>query len=153
MKKFSFPLMLLLMTSCGGHLVKEFTDIPMLVWERDNVLSFPVDIPDDKQKYEMTFALRHSSLYPYSTIKIRFKITLPNKEIYEVVKSFELREEGGMWKAGCMGDLCDVEFPTDITFDTPGYHTVLLSHEMLPEDLALVFEAGIIVDAMEEVAE
>lgn len=104
--------MVITISSCGGgKLYEKYTDIENYRWQRDQPVSFSVNIKDVSTPCDVLLCIRHSSAYPYANILIAMRMTTPSGEVRNRDYNFQLRNTDGSFLADGMGDLWDITLP------------------------------------------
>lgn len=139
---------ILLMTSCDESIVyEEHTDPPgNLEWNRDDVLSFDIEIIDISIKYDQIIAFRHATGYAFSTCDIIIEETTPSGETntYDFSTITADRNE---YIGEVSGDIYDVEqiWRPAYIFPEKGTYHYEIRHNMTDDKIHMVMEVGMIV--------
>ena len=131
-------------------LYKEFTKVgKRAVWQKNNPIKFVVDVPENDDIYDVYITLRHNTAYAYEGIRFLIHYSDPNGNNTTIQKAFPVRGQDGTFIGKGMGNLWDIEFPlwSSHRFSSPGKHYFYLSHDMPVENLPMVVDVGLLIEA------
>ena len=151
-KGIAIGLLLLFFTACNFNRIYERHEgIPQLVWERDNVLEFEVEIPEAEKPYDLLISVRHAFSFPYVALPILIEYTDPSGDKASIEHSLVLKDENKNWIGGCMGEMCDVEvFVRQIKFLESGDYLFRIIQNGRENMVPLVMELGLIIEKVPE---
>ena len=133
-----------LFTACND-IYRNFQSVKDMKWYDTDVKTFDVTIPEDGN-YDLIFAMRHSTGYPFTTIKIHIKETIPENKIYEKDAEFPVADENGKYIGEVTGQLWDIEAAFDKNVSLKkGKYTFRIQHNMNHNPVILVIDIGLIV--------
>jgi len=78
LKGLTLILFIIFFSSCSNT-YRNFQKIKDMKWYRTDVKTFEVDIPEDGN-YDLYFAMRHSTGYPFTSIKISVEQITPGSK-------------------------------------------------------------------------
>ncbi len=134
-------------TACN-QLYNEHKSLPGMHWEKQNKLTFVVDIPEAKE-YTLKINLRHTSHIQIGNVPVKLTINAENQsnELENQVFVIPIRDPAtGDLVGSAMGDICDTEYPIKFTFKQKGKYTLTLEHQMEEEKIESIMEIGINID-------
>ncbi len=145
MNKYIFSsLVLLLIASCSDT-YSDFQAVEDLKWEKSDVKTFEVDITENGN-YDLFFAMRHLTGYPFTTIKVLISQITPDGNEFTKEAEFLVANEKGKYKGDVTGQFWDIE---DVfSENTPlkkGKYTFKISHTMNNNPVILVIDIGLII--------
>ena len=130
--------------SCSD-IYNENKSISNLHWEKQNVLSFNVDIPEPKE-YPLTIQLRHTSHIQLGNLAVKLTITPESQKDKAESQNIliPIRDNAtGELLGEAMGDICDTNFVTKYTFKQKGKYIMTLEHLMEDDKAESIMEVGI----------
>jgi len=131
-------------TACND-IYRDFQSVKDMKWYDTDVKTFDVTIPEDGN-YDLIFAMRHSTGYPFTTIKINIEETMPGGKIYEKDAEFPVTDENGNYIGEVTGQLWDIEAAFDENvFLKKGKYKFRIRHNMNHNPVILVIDIGLIV--------
>ncbi len=148
MKKLSLYLFItviaLSLTSCSDT-YRNFQSVEGLKWFDNDVKTFNVNIPEDGN-YDLFFAMRHSTGYPFTTIKVEIEQTTPQNKTFIKNAEFPVTDENGKYLGKVAGQLWDIEHSFDENvFLKKGKYIFKIRHTMNNNPVILVIDIGLIV--------
>ena len=137
-------LFIIFFSSCSNT-YSDFQKVEDLKWFRTDIKTFEVDIPEDGN-YDLFFALRHSSGYPFRNIGVKFvQITPDGKELSKEI-DFLVVNENDEYKGEVIGQLWDIEeLFSEKTPLKKGKYTFKISHIMNSDPVILVIDIGMVI--------
>ena len=138
-------------SSCSDT-YRDFQKVKDMKWHRTDVKTFEVDIPEDGN-YDLYFAMRHSTGYPFTSIKILIAQINPEGEEYNKDAEFSIADENGQYIGEVTGQLWDIE--EMFSENTPlkkGKYTFKISHKMNSDPVILIIDIGLIIKSNQEKA-
>ncbi len=133
-----------------NDIYRDFQSVKDMKWYDTDVKTFNVTIPEDGN-YDLIFALRHSTGYPFTSIKVHFEETTPDEKVYEKDAEFPVADENGKYIGDVTGQLWDIESSFDENvFLKKGKYTFKIKHNMNHNPVILVIDVGLIVKKHEE---
>ncbi len=142
--KFSFLGLFLFFASCD-NIYRDFQTVEDMKWFRKDVKTFKFDIAEDAH-YDLLFAFRHATGYPFTSIKIHIEQISPDKKVYEKDAEFPVADKNGAYIGEVTGQLWDIERVfSEKTFLKKGTYTLKISHAMNSNPVILVIDIGLIV--------
>jgi len=131
-------------TACNDT-YRDFQSVNDMKWYDTDVKTFDVTIPEDGN-YDLIFAVRHSTGYPFTTIKINIEEMMPDGKIYEKDAEFPVADENGKYIGEVTGQLWDIEAAFDENvFLKKGKYKFRIRHNMNHDPVILVIDVGLIV--------
>jgi len=150
MKKLSLLVFgIMLLFSCN-ETYRDFQDVKDMKWYRSDVKTFHVNIPEDGF-YDLYFAFRHSTGYPFTSIKVSVEQTTPDGNVLTKDAEFLTADENGNYIGEVTGQLWDLqELFSANTELKKGEYTFKISHNMNNDPVILVIDVGLIVKESEQ---
>jgi len=131
-------------TACND-VYRDFQSVKDMKWYKNDIKNFQVNIPEDGN-YDLIFAMRHSTGYPFTTIKIHVEQSTPKGKILEKDAEFPVADENGNYIGDVTGQLWDIEDVfSENTFLEKGDYTFKISHGMNNNPVILVIDVGLVV--------
>ncbi len=131
-------------TACND-IYRNFQSVKDLKWYKKDVKTFNVSIPEDGN-YDLVFALRHSTGYPFTSIKINIEQTTPEGKVLEKNAEFPIVDKNGKYLGEVTGQLWDIEnIFSEHTFLKKGKYIFKIKHIMNNNPVILVIDVGLIV--------
>ncbi len=144
-RNFLYIIILTSFFSACNDIYRDFQSVKDMKWYDTDVKTFDVTIPDDGN-YDLIFAVRHSTGYPFTTIKINIEETMPDGKKYEKDAEFSVADENGNYIGEVTGQLWDVEAAFDENvFLKKGKYKFKIRHNMNHNLVILVIDVGLIV--------
>ena len=144
LKGLTIILFITFFSSCTNT-YRNFQKVKDMKWHRTDVKTFNVDIPEDGN-YDLYFAMRHSTGYPFTSIKISVEQITPEGEEYNKNAEFSVADENGQYIGEVTGQLWDIE--ELFSENTPlkkGKYTFKISHNMNSDPVILVIDVGLLI--------
>ncbi|NPA68290.1 MAG: gliding motility lipoprotein GldH [Chlorobi bacterium] len=136
--------LIFLFAGCS-YVYRDFKSVKDMKWYRTDIKTFDVNIPDDGN-YDLMFALRHLTGYPFTSIKVKIEEKTPEGKLFEKKAEFFLADENGNYIGDVTGELWDIEVPFDENvFLKKGKYTFKISHDMNHNPVILVIDVGLTV--------
>ena len=98
LKGLTVILFITFLSSCSNTF-RDFQKVKDMKWERTDIKTYEVDIPEDGN-YDLFFAMRHSTGYPFTTIKISVTQISPEGEEFNKDAEFSVADENGKYIGG-----------------------------------------------------
>jgi gliding motility-associated lipoprotein GldH len=145
MKRFTLIISSLLILSSCNETYRDIQKIDDLKWFREDTKIFEVTIPDDGL-YDLYFVFRHSSGYPFTSIKIKLDQTGPEGNQISQDAEFQVADENGEYIGEVAGQLWDIkELFSEKKELKKGKYTFKISHAMNSDPVILVIDIGLII--------
>ncbi len=151
-KILAIALVLITMTACDANRVYEKNiTIPDNIWNKDNVLTFDVDINDTISTHNIYVNIRNASHYQYSNLYLFINTTAPSgasiRDTFECI----LADESGKWLGSGLGDLWDnqIPFKGNVRFPLSGVYRFDMVQAMRGEKLPFIMDAGLRIEKTE----
>jgi len=125
---------------------------PDIEWVRGKKLTYEVTIKDKNVPYNLSFALRYITGYPYKNLYIHVTHTSPSGAIADSTYTIEAIDDHKKYKGEGLGDYWDYEQMVDknITFPETGTYKYVVEHAMTMDTIGFVMELGLIMDKVPE---
>jgi len=131
-------------TACNDT-YRDFQSVKDMKWYDTDVKTFDVTISEDGN-YDLIFAMRHSTGYPFTTIKVNMEQITPEGKISEKNAEFPIADKNGKYIGEVTGQLWDIENVfSENTFLKKGKYIFKISHKMNNNPVILVIDVGLIV--------
>ncbi|NPA45395.1 MAG: gliding motility lipoprotein GldH [Chlorobi bacterium] len=145
MKNLLFILTFLVLLSSCSDVYREFKKFDDLKWDKNDVKTFEVNINKDGE-YDLFFALRHYTGYPFTTLKIEVTQIAPNGRASSKKIEIPVADENGKYIGDVSGELWDVENKiAEKVFLEKGKYTFKIAHYMNSNPVILVVDIGLII--------
>ncbi len=148
MKKLLVFGLLLSLFSCSDT-YRDFQSVKDMKWYKSDSKIFEVDIKE-KGYYDLFFAMRYSTGYPFKQIKINIAQKLPDGiELFKNAK-IQIANEKNEYLGEVTGQLWDIEaLVSEKTYLNKGKYTFKISHAMNNDPVVLVIDVGLIIKQSE----
>jgi gliding motility-associated lipoprotein GldH len=133
-------------TSCDSdRYFEEYKEIPKGTWNKDEPLTFEVEIKDTLTAFDFYINLRHSTEYPYSNIFLFLHTKFPYNKFAKDTVELTLADPAGAWLGTGAGNLRDnnILLKRNVRFPFTGIYKFELYQAMRVDDLPFVTDAGI----------
>lgn len=142
-------LFIIFFSSCSNT-YRDFQKVKDMKWHKTDVKTFEVDIPEDGN-YDLYFAMRHSTGYPFTSIKISITQITPEGEEFIKDAEFSVADEKGQYIGEVTGQLWDIEeMFSEKTPLEKGKYTFKISHNMNSDPVILIIDIGLIIKSNQE---
>jgi len=139
--------------SCDPNKVYEDnTKIPEGVWDRNNKISFNVEITDTISPYNLYINIRNTGMYQMSNIYLFVTAKFPENTIYVDTVECILADEKGKWLGSGLGDIIDNQIPyrKNIKFPKSGTYIFTYEQGMRTQKLPFIMDVGLRVEKVEK---
>lgn len=143
----------LLFVACNpGTVYKKYVDLENNKWEKDNKITFDVDIEETDIYYNVEFAFRHTSYYKWANVMVNLTSVYPSGEKRTRDYNFFVRDSDGSFKGEGAGDIWDNYFSliTKAKFPDKGKYSFTIENIMPVTATDDVMQLGIIVTKSHE---
>lgn len=143
----------IVLISCNREKIFEkYVDIENNKWNRDNPVSFVVNIENPEDNYNVYIAVRHTVYFMYSSLMVSATIVYPNGEIRIKDHSIDLRNQSGNFVGQGMGDIYDLEqlIMKKVKFPVSGDYKFTIQNIMPRTETANIMQIGLIVKKAEK---
>lgn len=131
-------------TACND-IYRDFQSVKDMKWYDTDVKTFNVTIPEDGN-YDLIFAMRYSTGYPFTSLKINIKQITPESKTLEKDAEFSITDKNGKYIGDVTGQLWDIENVfSENTFLKKGKYSFKIKHNMNNNPVILVIDIGLIV--------
>jgi gliding motility-associated lipoprotein GldH len=147
-----FGLLLLIICSCDANRVYEKNvTLPEKVWDKENELSFDVEIDDTVSSHNIYVNIRNASHYSYSNLYLFVTTTAPSGAAIRDTFECILADEKGKWLGEGLGDIWDnqIPFKRNVRFPLKGIYRFNLTQAMRQDQLPFIMDAGIRIERIE----
>lgn len=133
-----------ILSSCTD-LYRGFSKVKDLKWYKSDAKKFTVDIKKDGY-YDLIFAFRYATAYPYNNIKVIISKKNPSGEEFSKEAEFIVVDDNNNYIGDVAGDIWDLENPFDVNeFMKKGLYEFTIEHNMINDPVIVVMEIGLIV--------
>ncbi|MCF6366567.1 MAG: gliding motility lipoprotein GldH [Bacteroidales bacterium] len=144
MKNVFFLAVVLCLFSCSDT-YRDFQSIKDMKWYRADKKTFEVDIKETGN-YDLFFAMRYSTGYPFKQIKIKVTQKSPNGEEFYKNAEIAVANDKDEYIGDITGQLWDIEkLISKKTLLEKGKYVFEISHTMNSNPVVLVIDIGLIV--------
>jgi gliding motility-associated lipoprotein GldH len=154
--KLSLPLHVILLSnliclcsSCDpNRIYEENKDIPEMLWHKDSIMKFEVEISDAQAKYNLYINVRNAGSYQFSNIYMFVDIAFPDGTINRDTVEGILADEKGQWLGNGLGDIWDnqIPFKNAVRFPLAGKYIFKIEQAMRAEQLSDIMDVGLRVE-------
>ena len=149
--KFAFIFIMFgaLFTSCS-NIYSRYESVPDMQWTKADAKQFTFDIKEEAD-YDMIFALRYATLFPYPVLQTTIEIAHPDGTEFEKDAAFQIIGDNGKYIGEVAGNMWDFESPfSEGQHLKPGKYKVTYTHAMPSEPVIAVMELGLIIRKTEK---
>ncbi len=133
-----------LITSCN-YVYRDFQEVKNLKWYKNDVKTFNINIKEDGN-YDLFFAMRHATGYPFTSIKTKILMQTPDNKTFEKEAEFIAANEKGAYIGEVTGQLWDIEeIFSQNYFMKKGNYKISITQAMNEDPVILVVDIGLIV--------
>lgn len=145
MKKTLTIIALISIISSCNNVYSEFQKVPDMKWYKNDIKKFTVNI-EENGNYDLLFAFRYATLYPYRNIKILITKTLPNGDLYTKGAEFQVVDQNNNYIGSAGGDIWDLEnIFAENEYLEKGKYEFIIEQDMDTDPIIVVMEIGLIV--------
>jgi len=150
MKNYLFFLgFILIICSCDSKRVfEENKAIPNSKWNRNNIITFNVNVTDVNLRNNVYLNIRHNGLYSNRNIYLFIDIVSPNgKQIRDTVNCI-LADEKGKWLGSGLGDIYNNQllYKSNVSFPNKGNYKFKIEQAMRTETLENIEDIGVRIE-------
>ena len=146
--KYLILLLLLAFNSCTHNKIFEkYVKLENNRWKRDKIIKFEVPVEDTLSLYDVTIAIRHSTYYAYTNIRVSMAITYPSGDMRAKEYNISIRNTDGSFKGDGAGDLWDITYPAlqGASFPFKGTYVFEVQNVMPLMETPDILDVGLIV--------
>ena len=133
-----------------NNVYRDFEEIENLKWEKSDIKKFEVNIPSDGN-YDLYFALRYITGYPYTNIKVNISETAADKTQMQKDCKYMLVNENREYLGDVAGDFWDFESLFSENQEMKkGEYIYEIKHAMVDNPLIMISDVGIIIRKSEK---
>jgi gliding motility-associated lipoprotein GldH len=134
----------ILLSSCSD-IYRKFEKVEDMKWYKSDAKKFTVDIKENGN-YDLIFAFRYATMYPYKSIKVLFTKKTPDSEEFTKDAEFIVVDENNKYLGEPGGDIWDLENPfAENEFMEKGIYEFTIENNMNADPVIVVMEIGLIV--------
>jgi gliding motility-associated lipoprotein GldH len=143
-----FTVSLFLFSSCEGHFQQKWTDIPLLNWKQDNVVTNEIEITDTEASYQVGLGLRYLRYLSQKNVKVSLETISPSGKTSTENYEINLKDENGDDIGEVMAELVDIEQVVikDKKFEEKGKYIFKITQMTGELELEGIVEVGLILD-------
>jgi len=150
MKKNIFIILIIVSFSACTETYRSFQKIEDMKWHKSDVKIFKVEI-EESGNYDLTFAFRYATLYPFKNIKVTIAKKTPKGEILTKDAEFMVVDENNKYIGDVGGDIWDLEnYFAQNEFLEKGEYEFYIQHNMQNDPVIVVMEVGLIIEKHNE---
>jgi gliding motility-associated lipoprotein GldH len=146
---FTIFLLLLILTACSQDKIYEkHIKFESYSWNRFKDVLFEVPIEDIKCNYNFYFAIKHTTQYPYKSLRINFTIYTPSGEFRTMDYALNLKDNKGNFFGKTTVDTCYISIllRKDFLFSKKGICKFEIGNLMPKIETQGIMEIGLIVE-------
>ena len=113
-------------------------------WAISDTVTFPFDVADDQQFYDLYINFRNDNAYPYRNLYLFVKIIAPNNKYSIDTVQCLLADKEGKWMGKSAGHLWNnvILYKENIRFPMPGPYKIQYVQGMRQDVLPSITDAG-----------
>ena len=141
--------LLISLSACENLLFKaEQVSITDAAWDKEKVISIPMQIADTSSTFDYYVSLRNTEEYPYQNIFLFIDLEFPNGRMLRDTLGVDLAASDGRWKGKGAGSSYDNRILVNrkMKFPLPGDYTFRIRHAMREEQLKGIQSVGVEFD-------
>lgn len=141
--------LLISLSACENLLFKaEQVSITDAAWDKEKVISIPMQIADTSSTFDYYVSLRNTEEYPYQNIFLFIDLEFPNGRMLRDTLGVDLAASDGRWKGKGAGSSYDNRILVNrkMKFPLPGDYTFRIRHAMREEQLKGIQTVGVEFD-------
>lgn len=144
-------IILVLISSCDNRRYFEsFQEVPNMVWQTNNKLSFTVPIDDTLSSYNFFAGIRNAEDYKFMNLYVFLDIVAPSGKVDKDTIEFILCDRSGKWLGNRAGDFVDhrIWFKSNYKFHAKGEYTFIFEQGMRVNNLNNIADFGLRLEKM-----
>jgi len=150
MRKIIFIIIISISFSACTETYRSFQKVEDMKWYKNDVKIFKVDIKESGN-YDLTFAFRYATLYPFKDIKITIAKKTPKGEVLTKDAEFMVVDENNKYIGDVGGDIWDLEKSfAQGEYLEKGKYEFYIQHNMVNDPVIVVMEIGLIIEKHKE---
>ncbi len=112
-------------------------------WNKDSIVSFPVQIEEPKKDYNIYFVVRNSNQYPFRNLILFTDLEGEKDTLY-----YDLADKKGKWLGSGLGNSKELtlQYRTNYHFDSEGEKIIKVQQAMRKDTLYGITDISVIVD-------
>ncbi len=139
----------IILSSCTD-VYRDFQKVEDMKWFKGDIKKFNVDIKEPGN-YNIIFAFRYATLYPYRNIKITITKKQPNGKEYTKNAEFQVVDDENNYIGDVAGDIWDLEnVISENEKLEKGKYEFEIEHNMDNDPVIVVMEIGLIIRKSKE---
>lgn len=152
LKKHIIAICLLLavfISACNQNTVfSKYTTLPEDGWNKNNKLTFDIDIKDNNALNNVYLTVRHADSYPFSNLFLFLKTTYPDGKHSIDTLECTLANPKGEWLGNGTGDIFDnkILVNKNLRFPQIGKYTFTFEQGMRNNPLPLIMDFGMVIE-------
>lgn len=140
--------LLLSLFSCSDT-YRDFQSVKDMKWYKEDYKTFEVDIKEEGY-YDLFFAMRYSTGYPFKQIKIIIAQKQPDGTEFFKDAEIMIANEQNEYIGEVTGQLWDIEtLVSEKTYLNKGKYIFKISHAMNNDPVVLVIDVGLVIKQSE----
>lgn len=142
-------LLAIFVSACNQNTVfSKYTTLPEDGWNKNNKLSFNIDVKDNNSLNNVYLTVRHADSYPFSNLFLFLNTTYPNgKHSIDTLECL-LANPKGEWIGDGAGDIFDnkILVKKNVRFPQIGKYTFTFEQGMRTNPLPLIMDFGMVIE-------
>lgn len=142
-------LLAIFVSACNQNTVfSKYTTLPEDGWNKNNKLSFNIDVKDNNSLNNVYLTVRHADSYPFSNLFLFLNTTYPNgKHSIDTLECL-LANPKGEWIGDGAGDIFDnkILVKKNVRFPQIGNYTFTFEQGMRTNPLPLIMDFGMVIE-------
>lgn len=144
MKMLLFVATASLFFACNNYVAKDFKKFDDLVWNREDIKEFVIDIPSDTITADVLLHVRYASGFVFQNLTLAIEETDPTGQTQVIPATYKLRNDNGDYIGDGSGDIWDIVFPLKQRIKLArGTYRYRIGHTMPQDKLMMIMELGI----------
>lgn len=137
------------LTSCtSDNLINQNTVIPDGLWDKRQIMSYVVDVPDTSSRYNLYINVRSNTDYAYSNLYLFMNTIYPDKQVSRDTIDCMLAASDGKWFGSGYGKyrFLSLMLGNSFSFPQKGTYTFELEQAMRHDTLKNINDIGIKIE-------
>ncbi len=142
-------LLAVFISACNQNTVfSKYTTLPEDGWNKNNKLSFDIDIKDNNTLNNVYLTVRHADSYPFSNLFLFLNTTYPDGKYSIDTLECILANPKGEWLGHGAGDIFDnkILVKKNVRFPQIGKYTFTFEQGMRNNPLPLIMDFGMVIE-------
>ncbi|WGD35715.1 gliding motility lipoprotein GldH [Olleya sp. YS] len=127
-----FVLLLVLVMSCDSKAVFDEYKSVSTAWNKEDIVSFKIDVPDSIKPYNVFVNVRNTNAYKFSNLYLIVEMNFPHGKTLTDTLEYEMTQKNGEWLGEGLTAVKNNKlwYKEGVIFNENGTYTVSIKHAM-----------------------